>query len=196
MDSLAFGRSLQRTRPPPPVSGGPGRSLFDAVRNRLGGLPFIAEDLGLITPDVDDLRAELQIPGMKVLQFAFDSADSPHVPHNLQPDTVLYTGTHDNDTAMGWLADSGEDSRQRAMEYLGATSDEFCWELLRAAQTSVADLVITPIQDVVGLDGKHRMNIPGTPEGNWGWRLFQGVLTDDLALRLRNLTEVAARCSQ
>ena len=147
----------------------------------------------MITPDVEELRVQLGIPGMRVLQFAFDSSDSPHLPHNLSQNQVLYTGTHDNDTAQGWIQSVDPHLRQRALDYLGGSLESFHWDLLRAAQTSVADLVITPIQDVVGLDGSHRMNTPATSSGNWDWRLPPDVLTEDLAGRLRQITDLAGR---
>jgi 4-alpha-glucanotransferase len=172
---------------------GPGYPFFQVVRERLGRLPFVAEDLGLITPDVEALRARLQIPGMRVLQFAFDSADSPHLPHNLSRDVVLYTGTHDNDTAQGWIHSADPPLRQRALDYLGSSTEAFHWDLLRCAQTSIADLVMTPIQDVAGLDGLHRINTPGTSQGNWEWRLPRDTLSDELASRLRRMTELSGR---
>ena len=182
---------------PTAVSGrwrqGPGLPLFEAANASLGSLPFVAEDLGLITPDVEELRVQLGIPGIRVLQFAFDSPESPHLPHNLSPDVVLYTGTHDNDTARGWIESIAEDVRQRVFDYLGATTESFCWDLLRAAQTSIAELVITPIQDVAGLDGRHRLNTPGTTIENWSWRLPQDALTDELARKLRRITDLADR---
>jgi 4-alpha-glucanotransferase len=172
---------------------GPGLAFFQAVRDQMGRLPFVAEDLGVITPDVDALRARLQIPGMRVLQFAFDSADSPHLPHSLSRDVVLYTGTHDNDTAQGWIHSVDPSLKQRALDYLGSSTETFHWDLLRVALTSVADLVVTPMQDVAGLDGLHRMNTPGTSTGNWEWRLPQDTLADELATRLRRVTELSGR---
>jgi len=172
---------------------GPGMAFFQVVRDQLGQFPFVAEDLGLITPDVEELRAQLGIPGMRVLQFAFDSADSPHLPHNLSRTVVLYTGTHDNNTAQGWVRSVEPNLRRRALDYLGGTLETFHWDLLRAAQTSVADWVVTPIQDVLGLDGAHRMNTPGTASGNWSWRLPLDALSDDLAMHLRRITELSGR---
>ena len=172
---------------------GPGYPFFAAVAQELGSLPFVAEDLGVITPDVGELRLRMGIPGMRVLQFAFDSPDSPHLPHRLSHDTALFTGTHDNDTAQGWITAIDPEIRQRALAYVGGTEESFHWQLLRSAQTSVADLVIAPIQDVLGLDGDHRMNTPGTVDGNWGWRLPEGQLTERLATDLRRLSEVTDR---
>ncbi len=175
---------------------GPGAGFFQTVRESLGGLPFVAEDLGLITPDVDELRQQLQIPGMRVLQFAFDSPESPHLPHNLSSDVVLYTGTHDNDTARGWIGSVDTQLRRRALALVGGTEEDFAWNLVRLAHASIADLVVTPVQDLLGLDGDHRMNTPGTTSGNWDWRLTAGSLTDDLAERLGLLTEMSGRGSR
>lgn len=172
---------------------GPGAALFDAVGEALGGLPFVAEDLGLITDDVERLRAQLGLPGMKVLQFAFDSADSPHLVHNLTPDTVVYTGTHDNDTARGWFDSLASDMQNRVLRYCGGSPESAHWELLRTAETSVAELVMLPAQDIAGLDGSHRMNTPGTATGNWRWRLPPDCLTTELARDLRKLTAIAGR---
>ena len=172
---------------------GPGKALFDAVGAALGGLPFVAEDLGVITPDVDQLRVEMHLPGMKVLQFAFDSDDSPHLPHKLTTETVLYTGTHDNNTAQGWFQALDSITKQRVLTYIGDQPEKVHWSLLRVAQTSVADLIVAPAQDFAGLDARCRMNIPGTAEGNWGWRLLQETLTPELAVAARDLASMAGR---
>ena len=172
---------------------GPGGTLFEAVGAALNGLPFIAEDLGVITPDVEQLRVGLGLPGMKVLQFAFDSSDSPHLPHNLSTDTVLYTGTHDNNTAQGWYQDSSAATQKRTLLYTGGTPETIHEALLRTAQTSVAETVIVPAQDIAGLDAAHRMNTPGTADGNWRWRLLSETLTPDLADAMRRITAVAGR---
>lgn len=172
---------------------GPRNALFDAVGASLGGLPFVAEDLGVITPDVDQLRVELRLPGMKVLQFAFDSDESPHLPHRLTTDTVLYTGTHDNNTAQGWFQALSSDIQQRVLTYVGEGAERVHWSLFRVAQTSVANLTVTPAQDLAGLDERCRMNTPGTTEGNWGWRLLSETLTPDLAVAAQHLTSMAGR---
>jgi 4-alpha-glucanotransferase len=176
---------------------GPGRELFDAFRTGLGrdDIPLIAEDLGLITTDVEALREGLGLPGMKVLQFAFGSAESDHLPHSLTPDTVVYTGTHDNDTVRGWFGNAGPEERQRALDYLGSDGREIHWDFIRAALTSVADLAVVPLQDVLGLGSEARLNRPGEPSGNWQWRLTSEQLTDDLGNRLRRLTELAGRAA-
>ncbi|MDB5842848.1 MAG: 4-alpha-glucanotransferase [Polaromonas sp.] len=155
---------------------GPGAALFDAIENALGELPIIAEDLGQITPDVDALRKQFGLPGMRILQFAFgedganDNANA-YLPHNYERNTVVYTGTHDNNTTQGWWLDAAPALRQRVLDYLG-TGDghDIHWQLIRAACASVADTAIHPLQDVLGLGAEHRMNLPGQGEGHWEWR--------------------------
>jgi len=172
---------------------GPGRALFDAVRTALGGLPLIAEDLGYITPEVDELRRGLELPGMKVLQFAFGADGSDHAPHRLTRDTVIYTGTHDNDTSRGWYASLCRDDRRRALAYLGGSAREVAWSMVRAAYTSIAQLAVVPVQDLLGLGREARLNTPGVPSGNWSWRLVDGQLGESLADRVRELAVVAER---
>jgi 4-alpha-glucanotransferase len=163
---------------------GPGRELFDAARRALGELPVIAEDLGVITPAVERLRDELGFPGMHVLQFGFDSRpDSPHRPENVRENGVVYTGTHDNDTTVGWARATG------AL----ADDPEPHWTLIRLALESRARLAIVPAQDVLGLGSEARMNTPGRASGNWSWRLEPGQLTDEHAARLRELTVMNGR---
>ena len=155
---------------------GPGPALFEAIEAALGELPIIAEDLGLITPDVDALRQQFGLPGMRILQFAFgeDGANdntNAYLPHNFERNTVVYTGTHDNNTTQGWWAGAAPALRQHVLEYLGADNDQdIHWQLIRAACASVADTAIHPLQDVLGLDAQHRMNLPGQGEGHWEWR--------------------------
>nr|XP_061812166.1 4-alpha-glucanotransferase-like [Nerophis lumbriciformis] len=175
---------------------GPGRELFDALRRALGELPLVAEDLGEITPDVEQLRRDLGLPGMRVLQFGFDDPHSPHAPHNLQPDCVVYTGTHDNDTLAGWYSNLEHAPRQRVDGYLaehGSEHDEIHWRLIEQAFGSAAETAIVPLQDVLGLGSEARMNTPGTSTDNWLWRLGDGQLTEHDARRLRNLAEVTGR---
>ena len=154
---------------------GPGEDLFRAARAELGRLPLIAEDLGIITPDVRQLREDLHLPGMKVLQFAFDgNPDNPFLPHTYGPDAVVYTGTHDNDTTRGWYATLPEGQRRAVWSYLGRSpgaEEEVAWELLRLAWSSAAALAMAPLQDVLNLGSEARMNRPGSPEGNWRWRV-------------------------
>jgi 4-alpha-glucanotransferase len=173
---------------------GPGRPLFDAIREALGDLPVVAEDLGHITPEVHELRKAIGVPGMKILQFAFAQPDSPHLPHQYDPNTVVYTGTHDNDTARGWYDQSSDEERQAAELYLGAcTAEDLPWTLIRTAYTSVADTAIVPAQDILALGNEARMNLPGEEKDNWSWRLEDGALTEELADKLRALAEISGR---
>jgi len=172
---------------------GPGMSLFDAVRGALGGLPFVAEDLGVITDDVVALRRALGLPGMRVLQFGFDHPQSDHAPHHLTRDVVVYTGTHDNDTARGWIGGLDPASRERVLAYVGCRAEEIAWGLIRVAMTSVADLAIVPLQDLLDLGSEARMNTPGIADGNWGWQAPAGALTAELAHRLHGLCEISGR---
>ncbi|HSP33795.1 MAG TPA: 4-alpha-glucanotransferase [Thermoanaerobaculia bacterium] len=172
---------------------GPGLELFDAIRDALGDLPLIAEDLGFITPEVDQLRDALGFAGMKILQFGFSVPDSPHLPHRFRQHTVVYTGTHDNDTAGGWFEHAPEDEREEARMYLGEECTDIAWALIRAAYTSVAETAIVPVQDILGLGSDARMNRPGAGLDNWSWRLRSGSLTRALAQRLRKLGEITGR---
>jgi 4-alpha-glucanotransferase len=182
----------------------PGRDVFHAMKVALGqDLPIIAEDLGTITPDVHALRNEFGFPGMRVLQFAFggDPHDT-HLPHEYTSNTVAYTGTHDNDTVVGWFrarADvhAGDEAlkreRERCLKYLGTDGAEINWDFIRAAQMSVADIAVTQLQDVLGLGSEARMNTPASAEGNWGWRFPEGALTEELRDHLRELTALYGR---
>jgi 4-alpha-glucanotransferase len=169
---------------------GPGRELFDAVDRALGGLPLIAEDLGVITQPVYHLRDELGLPGMAVLQWAFGKTrGNPHALANIRPRQVVYTSTHDTDTAMGWYR-SLTAKRRRAT---GLDPAEPHWELIELALGSRAGLAVVPAQDVLGLGSEARMNRPGRATGNWSWRLRPGELSDELAARLRAATERSRR---
>ncbi|MFZ2491759.1 MAG: 4-alpha-glucanotransferase [Thermoanaerobaculia bacterium] len=170
----------------------PGSELFEAVRKELGELPLVAEDLGLITQDVYDLRDELGIPGMKILQFGFTEADSVHLPHRIEPHTVVYTGTHDNDTARGWFDSASAAERRIALAYLGP-DPAFSWSMIRAAYTSVAETVIVPVQDILDLGAEARMNTPGAGKDNWSWRMRPSALTPAHAKRLQFLAEISGR---
>ena len=177
---------------------GSGRALFDALAADLGRdrLPFIAEDLGVITPDVVALRDGQGLPGMKILQFAFDGhADNPYLPENLGADCVVYTGTHDNDTVVGWWDSAPEWSRAALCDRIGRDPgrEGVAWALVDVALVSPAELCITPAQDLLGLDGSARMNVPGVAEGNWTWRLDAGQLTSALAERLGDRTKASGR---
>ncbi|HEX7153040.1 MAG TPA: 4-alpha-glucanotransferase [Thermoanaerobaculia bacterium] len=170
---------------------GPGVALFHAIQDALGNLPLIAEDLGFITQAVHDLRNAIGVPGMKILQFGFGQNDSPHLPHRYDPMTVVYTGTHDNDTARGWFETAPESERDAARQYVG--DDPIAWALIRLAYTSVAQTAIIPMQDILNLGGEARMNRPGAEKDNWSWRMRFGSLTREDAERLRRLGELTGR---
>jgi 4-alpha-glucanotransferase len=174
---------------------GPKDDIFLKLREALGGLPFFAEDLGHITPEVLALRERLQIPGMAVLQFGFgDAGAHMYLPHRFTADKVVYTGTHDNDTLLGWWKSAAsEHERQNAESYLGLADKPVHWAFIRAAQTSLASLCVIPLQDVLGLGSEARMNTPSEDQGNWRWRYQPGVLTPALAEKLAKLSEVADR---
>ena len=172
---------------------GPGMALFDALREALGNLPLVAEDLGFITPEVNELRETTGMAGMKILQFGFSSPDSPHLPHRFVAHTVVYTGTHDNDTALGWFKNAPESERLLARMYLGDDCADIAWALIRAAYTSVAETAIVPLQDILGLGSEARMNRPGAGLDNWSWRFQAGTLTREIATRLRRLAEISGR---
>ncbi len=175
---------------------GPGSELFRAVEHALGPVPMIAEDLGRVTPEVEALREGLGLPGMKVLQFAFSGEPAnPYLPHNFDRNSVVYTGTHDNDTVLGWVNTLHEEERTVLRRYLGGHEEELNWELIRLALMSVADTAIIPLQDVLGLDSQGRINTPGRASGNWGWRYSQDMLTASLSDRLRSLTEIYGRAN-
>ena len=175
---------------------GPGLAFFDAMHRALGPLPLIAEDLGLLTPDVYDLLEATGFPGMKILQFAFDDEafQSDYLPHRYDRRCVVYTGTHDNDTTCGWLRTAPPETRARAAAYLRLHDpDGPVWGMLRSAWASVADLAIAPLQDLLALDSDARMNTPATLGGNWTWRCPAGALTPTLAARLRREMQMYGR---
>ncbi len=150
---------------------GPGEKLFHAFEQAFPHLPIIAEDLGLITPDVLALRDQFKLPGMRVLQFAFGDDDSnAFLPHHYIANTVAYTGTHDNDTTLGWWQTAPDHVKNFVKDYLGSDGDEIQWDMMRALSGSLANLVVFPMQDVLGLSSEHRMNYPGKADGNWEWR--------------------------
>jgi 4-alpha-glucanotransferase len=186
---------------PTAVSGrwvdGPRDDLFQKLREALGGLPFFAEDLGYITPEVHALRDRLRIPGMAVLQFGFgDQGAHIYLPHRAAG-KVIYTGTHDNDTTAGWWhSGAAEHERRSVLAYLGPCEDGIHWAFIRAAQSSVADLCIVPMQDVLGLGSEARMNTPSVYGGNWRWRLPPGQTTTELSDKLARLAEVTDRIPQ
>jgi 4-alpha-glucanotransferase len=173
----------------------PGEQFFETLRQELGSLPILAEDLGVITPDVEALRDQFGFPGMKVLQFAFGSdTANPFLPYNYLRNSVVYTGTHDNDTTVGWFHQLSDWERGNLLRYLGCTGpDGIHWDLIRLALSSVAEQAIFPLQDILGLGTEARMNFPGKPSGNWQWRYQAEALTQELGDRLRQLTETYGR---
>ncbi|CAN5631064.1 4-alpha-glucanotransferase [soil metagenome] len=172
---------------------GPGKDVFRALEDGLGELPIIAEDLGEITPEVEALRDELGLPGMKVLQFAFSGPDNAFLPHEYgDANWVIYTGTHDNDTTAGWWNSADHEGRSFARRYLGKEYVSVP-DFVRLAYASVAEKAVVPMQDFLELGPEHRMNTPGTTEGNWSWRLEESALTPELAERLKSLAETYGR---
>jgi 4-alpha-glucanotransferase len=180
---------------------GPGAALFEALRSALGPLPIVAENLGVITPEVEALRERFGFPGMAILQFAFggDPQSSTFIPHNYSRDRVVYTGTHDNDTVVGWWTSGVGDStrtleeveaeREFARRYMHSDGREIHWDFVRTLLGSVAELAIVPLQDVLGLGSEARMNVPARPSGNWRWRFAAGALAPEVRGRLREITE-------
>ncbi len=175
----------------------PGFALFDRLKAALGGsLPLIAEDLGVITDKVDKLRCDFGMPGMRVLQFGFAGRGAHlHLPHKYDRNTVCYTGTHDNDTTLGWWNSAGEADRRNLLTYLGplAHPHDVVWAMIRCAERSVASICIVPMQDLLHLGDEARMNTPGAPENNWTWRFQTGALHPDLSIQLRHITEACDR---
>lgn len=174
---------------------GPGGDFFRAMGDALGPLPLIAEDLGIITDAVTQLRREGGFPGMRVMQFAFgDTAANPYLPHNFEPQTVAYTGTHDNDTTVGWWQQAGDAERQAARHYLGPLADvEIHWAMVQSLSQSVAHTLVVPFQDVLGLDGRHRLNTPGQAEGCWTWRFEWAQVDNTPAARLAAMARAHGR---
>ena len=173
---------------------GPGAELFIHLQAELNGLPLIAEDLGEITPDVNELRDRFGLPGMKVLQFAFDGPANPFLPHNYDGSNwVVYTGTHDNDTTRGWFNTLPDRERWFTGRYLARDGRDITWDLIRLAWSSCANLAIAPVQDLLDLGNEARMNLPGRPDGNWQWRMRQGAFNDHVVHRIADLTEVYGR---
>ena len=172
----------------------PGEELFASMLKTFGELPLVAEDLGIITAEVEALRDQFNFPGMKILQFAFGGDGSnPYLPHNHLKQSVCYTGTHDNDTTLGWYNTLDEATRHHLHTYLGQPAEEMPWPFIRSALASVSQLTVLPMQDVLALGEEHRMNVPGTTEGNWLWRFSWDEVEDDLAQRLKEMLLIYSR---
>jgi 4-alpha-glucanotransferase len=172
----------------------PGRELFTKLMQSYKELPIIAEDLGVITEDVEKLRDDFGFPGMNILQFAFDSgAGNPYLPENHVTNSVVYTGTHDNATTLGWWQGLSKKQKDIIRDYLGTRRPNMPWEMIRLAMSSVANLCIVPLQDILSLDNHARLNRPGHATGNWQWQLGAEMLTDELAYQLKEITEKTAR---
>jgi 4-alpha-glucanotransferase len=173
---------------------GPGEGLFHALRNALGHLPIIAEDLGVITPEVEALRDQFGFPGMKILHFAFSSGpDNPYLPHNHVKSCVVYTGTHDNDTTAGWFESLKAKEQKAVLSYFDREKDDIVWQMVKCALASVADYSVIPMQDLLELPSSGRMNVPGVAGGNWSWRCPPDAFSGRLAAKLRRATEVYGR---
>lgn len=173
---------------------GPAEKLFQAVEKELGKLPIIAEDLGLITDDVRKLRKKLGFPGMRILHFAFaDDSKNEYLPHNYEPNTVVYTGTHDNDTTIGWYTSGTEHEKDHVRRYMNISGNDIAWDMIRLAMSSSAVLAIFPIQDVLRLDSSHRMNIPSTSSSNWQFRFELAQLREEDTKALKYLSELFNR---
>ena len=172
----------------------PGQELFHALEAALGPLPLVAEDLGVITPEVDALRLNNNMPGMRVLQFGFGGkAAHNHLPHRFVPATVAYTGTHDNDTTQGWWQTASKAERAAVQSLVGPVNGRPVWPLIRATNASVAEMAIAPAQDLLELGSEARMNTPAVPAGNWAWRAPEGAWTSELAARLAAIVEITDR---
>lgn len=176
---------------------GPGAAFFEAVRAELGNLPFIAEDLGIITPDVVELRDKFELPGNRVIQFGFDGGPhNPHLPHNHVPNTVAYTGTHDTNTTRGWFESLPDNAREEVVSYMtksGAGTGENAWDFIRLVWSSNSGLAIAPLQDLLNLGGEARMNVPGVATCNWRWRCTEDLLEPSVFEWLGELTKFSGR---
>lgn len=176
---------------------GPGEKFFSTLERYFGELPIIAEDLGILVPEVYELRDKFNFPGMKILQFAFGSnGEKKFLPHRYERNCVVYTGSHDNDTTLGWwnsIQNDGTDTREFFLNYTGSDGKDICKDLIRLAYSSVANIVIIPLQDFLRLDSSARMNFPGRPDGNWIWRFKWNQITDDLINEIRTFVEIFER---
>lgn len=172
----------------------PGEALFSNLLAHFGELPLVAEDLGIITPEVTALREQFALPGMNILQFAFGGeASNPYLPHQHRLDSVTYTGTHDNDTTLGWYQSLDEPTLAHVHSYLGDSQEPMPWLLIRAVLQSVSALAVIPMQDILALDGQHRMNTPGTTEGNWLWKFDWQMLEEGTCQRMAHLNALYGR---
>ena len=174
----------------------PGDAFFHALSHELGHLPVWAEDLGLVTPQVERLRDDFDFPGMKVLQFAFDDtgAENPYLPFNYDSNFVCYTGTHDNNTVVGWWENLDHNQQKLVLDYVGPVLEQDVhWTLIRLAMSSIAGTVVIPMQDLMGLGGEARMNVPGRATGNWSWRYESKAITKELSHKLKATTTVYGR---
>jgi 4-alpha-glucanotransferase len=172
----------------------PGEHLFKTLHTRLGRVPIIAENLGVITEAVENLRHAYKFPGMRILQFGYEcQPDSVDLPHNFDINTVVYTGTHDNDTTQGWYTRVGQPTRDRLSNYVGHAVSDAAWELIRVGMASTGDLFLAPVQDILSLGNEARMNSPGQPSGNWCWRVGPNALTPELARRLADMVQLYNR---
>lgn len=176
----------------------PGIEFFEALNQKLGKLPILAEDLGVITPEVEALRDRFEFPGMKILQFAFGSdPGNSFLPFNYTRNCLVYTGTHDNNTTVGWYENLSDYERQQVLDYLGGVSaDGIHWDLIRMALSSIANQALIPVQDLFGLGTNTRMNFPSKAEGNWGWRYRFNTLNDEVGEKLKRLTHLYGRATQ
>ncbi|MGE5425156.1 MAG: 4-alpha-glucanotransferase [Syntrophothermus sp.] len=176
---------------------GPGADLFKTIRKQLGNIPIIAEDLGVITRDVEELRDSLDFPGMKILQFAFDAnGANEYLPHNYPKNCVVYTGTHDNDTMLGWYQKSSPEDKAYILEYLQTDGSDICFDFIRLALSSVANTAIIPMQDLLCENSVSRMNVPGTTMNNWMWRMKPGQANDEIAEKLAYLAHLYGRANK
>lgn len=173
---------------------GPGAAVFQAIRDALGDLPIIAEDLGVITPEVEALRDRFAFPGMKILQFAFGGErNSSFLPHHFVSNCVVYTGTHDNETTRGWYYNASPEEQDHVRRYVARSGDDIAWDMIRLAFASVADMAVAPMQDVLDLGNEARMNFPSTESGNWQWRFAENMLTEIIARRLAEMAQLYGR---
>jgi 4-alpha-glucanotransferase len=170
---------------------GPGEGVFVAIKKTLGDLPILAEDLGFITPDVHALRDKFGFPSMKIIQFGFDSKEgSPYIPHLFDRNNVAYTGTHDNDTIVGWFQKANPQDRQFVLDYTNSDGHDIAWDFIRITWASVAVIALIPLQDALSLGSEARMNTPSVASGNWQWRFRWEQITPEIKQRLKKLTEV------